>query len=77
LRDLGKYCYQPLRRPGWGKGDDAGKTPTPGAECEGCDTTLAHAGDNDGACAAAGQPRDRRFELSQAVEERPVAPAPI
>jgi hypothetical protein len=38
---------------------------------------LAHAADNDGAGAAAGQPRDRRFELSQTVEERLVAPASI
>jgi hypothetical protein len=60
-----------------GKHDDAGKSRSPRPECERCDSALAHAADNDDAGAAAGQPRDRRFELSQTFEERLVAPTSI
>src|ERR1700686_3131968 len=61
LRDLGKEAYQLLRRPVRGERDDTGQTGAPGAEGERREPTHAHAGDDDGTGAAAGQPRDRRL----------------
>jgi hypothetical protein len=77
LRDLGKEAYQSLRRPVRGEPDDAGQPRAPRAEGESRGSAHAHAGNDDGAGAAPGQARDRLLELGKAIEERPVAPAPI
>src|SRR5271157_4814078 len=60
-----------------GERDDAAETGAPRAECERPGPALAHTGDDDRAGAAAGQPRDRRFELSRALRKRPVTHAPM